>query len=147
MRVAIGADHAGFYLKEEIKKYLEKQGIEVEDYGTDSDKSVDYPQFAIRVSRTVSNNKNQLGILVCGSGIGMSIVANKIPGIRCACSYSVEMAKMSRSHNNANILSLAARFTELEEAKEIVTVFIHTKFEAGTRHERRVKQIHDLTGL
>lgn len=147
MMVAIGADHAGFHLKEEIKKYLETQGIEIEDYGTDSAESVDYPQIAIRVSSTVSNNEKQLGILVCGSGIGMSIVANKIPGIRCACGYSVEMAKMSRSHNNANILSLAARYTDLEEAKEIVTAFINTKFEAGTRHERRVKQIHDLTGL
>ncbi len=146
MRIAIGADHAGFHFKEDIKDYLEQQDYEIKDFGTDSAESADYPYIAVRVAREVSSGKARFGILVCGSGVGMTIVANKIPDIRCASCYSEPLARMSRQHNDANILSLAARYTNFQEAKKIITAFLETDFDAGGRHERRVKQIHSLTG-
>jgi ribose 5-phosphate isomerase B len=147
MTIAIGADHAGYRYKEEIKAFLEERNTPFRDFGTYSTESTHYPQFAVRVARAVSGGKADFGILICGSGIGMSIVANKIPGIRSALCYSEELAKISRIHNNANVLSLGARYTDLSEVKKMVIAFLDTPFESGSRHEIRVKQIHDLTGL
>lgn len=147
MTIAIGADHAGYHYKEEIKTFLEERNTPFRDFGTYSTESTHYPQFAVRVARAVSGGEAEFGILICGSGIGMSIVANKIPGIRSALCYSEELAIISRIHNDANILSLGARYTDLTEVKKIVAAFLDTPFEAGGRHEIRVKQIHDLTGL
>jgi len=147
MTVAIGSDHAGYNLKEEIKKLLGEMQIKVQDYGTDSPEPVDYPEISIQVAHSVSRSEGERGILICGSGIGMSIVANKIPGIRAALCFSEESAKMSRSHNNANILVMGGRFTETEVAKKMVKTFLNTEFETGGRHERRVIKIHELTGL
>lgn len=147
MTVAIGADHAGYALKEEIKKFLEQLSVKYKDYGTNSPDSVDYPDIAVRVAEAVSNSEFEQGILICTTGIGMSVVANKIPGIRAALCTSVPIAKLSREHNNANILTIGSRYIEFEEAKKIVKTFLDTKFEAGGRHERRVKKIHDLTSV
>ena len=147
MTIAVGADHAGYELKEEIKKLLIARGVDIQDYGTDSNESTDYPKHAVQVARAVSDEKAKFGILICGSGIGMSIVANKIPGIRSAACLNEEFAKLSRMHNDANVLTLAARFIDLTEADKIITAFLGTEFEEGGRHERRVKQIHELTGL
>ncbi len=145
MTIAIGADHAGYNLKEEIKKFLTELHIAYIGYGTDSTESVDYPKIAVLVARAVANSEADRGILICGTGIGMSIVANKIPGIRAALCSSEEIAILGRRHNNANILTMGGRFTEPEVARKIVKAFLNTEFEAGGRHERRVKQIHELT--
>lgn len=148
MTIAIGADHAGYTLKEEVKKFLTDINIAyIEDYGTDSTKSVDYPKIAVPVAKAVANSEADRGILICGTGIGMSIVANKIPGIRAALCCSEETAILSRRHNNANILTMGGRFIEPEIARKIVKAFLSTEFEAGGRHERRVKQIHALTNI
>ena len=140
MKIAIGSDHAGFSLKEDIKLYLAKEGYGVEDFGTDSPSSCDYPDYAKKVARAVSNGLFRFGILICGTGIGMSIVANKTKGIRAALCYSSETACLARSHNHANVLCLAARFLGKEEAKEIVSTFLSTSEEEG-RHRRRVDKI------
>ena len=143
MKVAVGADHAGFELKEKVKRYLQQKGIEIEDFGTDSTESVDYPDYAIRVAEEVSQNKVDWGVLVCKSGIGMSIVANKVAGVRAALCHSVEDTKLARGHNDANILALSGAFTSEEEAKKIVDTWISTQFEGG-RHKRRVDKISKL---
>ena len=145
MKIAIGADHAGYNLKEKIKKFLKELNISFVDYGTDSPEPVDYPKIAVSVARAVANSEAERGILICGTGIGMSIVANKIPGIRAALCWCEEAAILSRQHNNANILTMGGRLTAPEDARKIVKAFLNTEFEAGGRHERRVKQIHDLT--
>ena len=145
MIIAIGSDHAGWELKEDIKKSLKEKGISYHDFGPETDDSVDYPEYAVKVAKAVSKGDYPFGILVCGSGIGVSIVANKISGIRSALCWTEEMAEMSRHHNNANILSLGARFLEKGNALRMVHKFLNTDFEAGGRHERRVQQIHDLT--
>lgn len=147
MKIALAADHAGFDYKEEVKRFLIDQGITVEDLGTNTSEAVDYPVFARDAAQLLIDQKVQFGILICGSGQGMAIVANKMRGIRAALCFSEELAKTSRTHNNANILVLGARFTALAEAKKIVSAFINTEFESGGRHERRVNQIHDLTGI
>lgn len=138
--IPIGCDHAGFSLKEEIKTYLIEKGFEVKDYGCYSEESIDYPDFGHAVANDVESNENRLGILICGSGNGISMTANKHQGIRCALSWEVEIAKLAREHNNANILSMPARFISSETAKEMVDVFFTTEFEGG-RHERRVNKI------
>ena len=138
--IPIGCDHAGFSLKEEIKTYLTEKGFEVKDYGCYSEESIDYPDFGHAVANDVESNENRLGILICGSGNGISMTANKHQGIRCALSWEVEIAKLAREHNNANILSMPARFISSETAKEMVDVFFTTEFEGG-RHERRVNKI------
>lgn len=143
MKVAIASDHAGFELKEKIKNYFSNK-IQIFDFGTNSIDSVDYPDFAIELSKDVANKKFDFGILICGSGIGMSIVANKINGIRAAVCINTELAKLSRLHNNANILCMGAKFTVFEEAKNMIEIFLNTKFEEG-RHTRRVEKIHSLT--
>ncbi len=140
MKIAIGADHAGFSLKENLKKYLQAQGHEVKDFGPDSEASVDYPDYAHPVANSVEKKEVELGILMCGSGNGINMTANKHAGIRAALCWNSEIAKLSRQHNNANILTLPARFIEEAEAKKCVDVFLSTPFEGG-RHEGRVKKI------
>src|SRR5712671_7047213 len=140
MRIALGADHAGYQLKDQIKQHLQQQGIDVRDEGTSSAESVDYPDYARAVSHEVSEQRADFGILVCGSGIGMAITANKVDGIRAANVSTEYEAQMSREHNNANILALGARIVSTDEAFRIVDKWLATPF-AGGRHERRVEKI------
>jgi len=143
LHLAIGSDHAGFLLKSELVDYLQSISISVEDFGVYTAESADYPDFASRVAKAVQSAEYELGILICGTGIGMAIVANKHRGIRaalCADSYS---ARLAREHNNANILTLGARVIGSGLAEEIVSVFINSSF-VGDRHERRVKKIEAL---
>ena len=143
MKIALGADHAGYELKEKIKQHLQQRQIAVQDDGTDSTESVDYPDFAAKVAHDVSDRRADLGILVCGSGIGMAISANKIDGIRAANVSSEYAAQMSREHNNANVLALGSRILQEDEAIRIVDKWLATSF-AGGRHERRVGKITQL---
>ncbi|MCX6121321.1 MAG: ribose 5-phosphate isomerase B [Ignavibacteriales bacterium] len=145
--IALGSDHAGFDYKERLKKLLDEIGKPYEDFGTSSLDSVDYPDFAHAVSKAVASGKFQRGILICGTGIGMSIVANKHSGIRAAVCESSASAKLSRAHNDANILCLGARITPWETATEIVKTFLTTPFSGGERHINRIQKIHSLTGL
>ena len=139
-KIFISSDHAGFNLKEQIKKKFSKKFL-FQDLGTDnSKKSVNYPDYAHKLSKKVSNNSNNIGILVCGSGMGMSMAANKHKKIRAAVCYSVKNAKLSRLHNNANIITLGSRLTKKNTAFKCIEVFINTKFEGG-RHRKRVKKI------
>jgi len=141
MRIAIGSDHAGFEMKEAIKAHLERLKIEYNDYGTYNTDSMDYPDTGKAVANAVAEGKEDRGILICGSGIGMSIVANKVKGIRAALCYSSEIAKLSREHNDSNILVLAGRFTSRQDAKEMVKVWIDTPFSNNPRHIRRIEKI------
>jgi ribose 5-phosphate isomerase B len=143
MKIALGADHAGYELKEKIKQHLREQGIDHKDEGTTSTESVDYPDFARLVAHDVSEHRTDLGILVCGSGIGMAITANKIPGVRAANVSSEYEAQMSREHNDANVLALGARILNQDQACKIVDTWIATRF-AGGRHERRVEKIMEI---
>lgn len=143
MRIALGADHAGYELKEKIKQHLQQQRLDLQDEGTASTESVDYPDFARLVAHDVSERRADLGILVCGSGIGMAISANKVAGIRAANVSNEYEAQMSREHNNANVLALGARVVNEEQAFKIVDKWLSTKF-AGGRHERRVEKIADI---
>ncbi len=146
MKLALGADHAGYVLKEHIKEYLKSKNIDFKDVGTFKIESCDYPEFAYKVSQAVVNEEADLGILICGTGIGMSITANKIKGIRAALVHDEQTAKLSRQHNDANVLCLGGRILSEEEAIKIVEVWLNTSFEGG-RHERRLKLINQLTGL
>jgi ribose 5-phosphate isomerase B len=143
MKIALGADHAGFELKDRIKQHLREQGMALEDFGTNTGDSVDYPDFARKVAETVAEEKGVLGILVCGTGIGMAMSANKVPGIRAANCDTLFEAQMSREHNDANVLALGARVLETAAAFEIVDVWIKTPF-AGGRHQRRIDKIHEI---
>ena len=145
MRVAIGSDHAGFELKEKVKRLLKDLHHEVSDEGTISTDSVDYPDFAVRVAEAVSKAESDRGILVCGSGIGMSIAANKVPGVRAALCHNVEAARLSRQHNDANVLTLGSRLLDHSLSEQIVREWLQTSFEAG-RHQRRVQKIAQLEG-
>ena len=140
-RVALGADHAGFDLKEKIKSQLENSGHFIDDFGTYSDESVDYPDFVHPVSEAIENKEYDYGILVCGSANGVAMTANKHKGIRAAICWNEMLAKLARSHNDANILCLAGRFIDYELAKEIVDVFLSTKFDGG-RHQRRIDKMN-----
>ena len=144
--IALGADHAGFEYKEKIKALLQSMNVAFEDFGTRSAESTDYPDYAHSVALAVAAGKAEFGILVCGTGIGMSIVANKHEGIRASNVESVEGATLARQHNNANILTLGARLTPWDRAKEIIAAFLATPFEGG-RHQRRIDKIHTLTNL
>ena len=139
-KIAIGSDHAGFELKEIIKNYLTQKGYSVEDKGCYSTDSVDYPDFAHPTALVVETKAVDCGILICGSSNGISMTANKHQGIRAAIAWEPEIAKLARQHNNANILSLPARFISVELAKEIVEVYLNTEFEGG-RHSKRVDKI------
>jgi ribose 5-phosphate isomerase B len=140
MTIAIGCDHAGFELKKEVLSLLEDLGIDTKDFGTDRPVSVDYPDFGEKVSEAVSNGKAEKGILICGTGIGMSIVANKFPGIRASLCNDLFTARMSRLHNDANILVLGGRIVGLDLAAEIVKTWVTTPFE-GQRHCARLDKI------
>jgi len=146
VKIAIGADHAGYILKEAIKEFLGKKEIEYKDFGTFKLDSVDYPEYSYKVSQAVATHEADLGILVCGTGIGMSITANKIKGIRAALVYNEETASLSRLHNDANVLCLGGRMLEEEQALQLVDIWLNTSFEGG-RHETRINLISKLTGL
>ena len=137
MKVAIAGDHGGYRLKEELKTYLQSRGIEVLDLGTDSEEPVDYPLFGFACGEVVAAGKADKGIVFCGTGIGISIAANKVPGIRCSLCTGVQMAELARKHNNANILALGGRTTDAETAKAITKAWLDTEFEGG-RHQHRV---------
>ena len=139
-KICISSDHAGFEIKEFIKEFLIKSNTSIIDLGPFINKSVDYPEYAKKVSRRVSKKKSDIGILVCGSGTGMAISANKTKGIRAAVGYNIKSTQLSRQHNNANILCLGSRLTKKKHIKKIVSIFLKTKFEGG-RHNRRVKKI------
>ncbi len=140
MKIAIGADHAGFELKEKIKRWLLEQGVSVEDHGTNSRESCDYPDFGRKVGEAVAGGRADLGIMVCGTGIGMAMTANKVAGVRAANVTTVFEAQMAREHNDANALALGARVVSEDEALKLVDKFLHTPF-AGGRHQRRVDKI------
>ena len=142
-KVAIGADHAGFELKEKVKAFLSETGYDVNDFGTNSTDSVDYPLIAKALATSVASKHPPRGILICGTGIGMSIAANKIKGIIAAHCCDVETAKLARQHNNSNILTIGGRITSAELAKDIVKAWLTTDFEGG-RHQRRIQEIRDL---
>ena len=139
-KICIASDHAGFNLKETIKDYLINRNISIIDLGPSNSESVDYPTFAQKVSERVKAKKSDVGILICGSGTGMSISANKIKGIRAAVCYNTKSTRLSREHNNANVICLGARFTKKIEALKLINIFLKTKFEAG-RHLRRINKI------
>ncbi len=139
-QIAIACDHAGYATKEELKKYLSDLGYEVWDFGTHSEESVDYPDFAHPLAFAIENREYDLGILLCGSGNGVSITANKHQGVRSALCWIPEIATLARQHNNANVCAIPARFVSVSEAKHIVKAFLDAQFEGG-RHERRVEKI------
>ncbi|MCX8082760.1 MAG: ribose 5-phosphate isomerase B [bacterium] len=143
MRIGIGSDHAGFELKEFLKGELKKEGYEVFDYGTKIKKSVDYPDFAEKLAKGIQNKDIEMGILVCGTGIGMSIIANKFKGIRAARCCTIQDAVLARQHNNANVLTLGGRLLGNELAIEITKAFLETPFLKG-RHLRRVNKIKKI---
>jgi ribose 5-phosphate isomerase B len=141
--IAIGADHAGWHTKEAIKSYLESSGYPVEDVGTWSEESVDYPDYARKVAETVAAGRAQIGILACGTGIGMAIAANKVPGIRAATAHDPMTARAAREHNNANVLTVGGRVVDAVRAVEIVREFLAASF-AGGRHQRRIDKISEM---
>ena len=143
MKIIIGSDHAGFELKTSLVKRLKAAGYEIEDVGTHSTESVDYPDFAAAVGRRVANQTDDLGILVCRTGLGMSIAANKIQGVRAAPVTSERLADLCREHNDANVLCLGADLVAVEQADSIVRRFVQARYEGG-RHERRLRKVRDL---
>ncbi len=140
MKIAIGNDHAGPDYKKAIVEMLEANGHKVQNFGTDSTQSVDYPDFGHPVATAVSTNEAELGIIICGSGNGIAMAANKHGGIRAAVCWTKEIASLARQHNNANIISIPARFTSIHQAVEMVETFINTEFEGG-RHANRIAKI------
>ena len=143
MKIAIGSDHAGYQLKEEIKSLLEEKGLFYQDMGTDSEESVDYPDFAYKVAKGVADNNFDKGILICGTGIGMSIAANKVNGVRAALCHNVFSAKATRNHNDSNVLTMGSRVVAKGLAREIVKAWLGEEFDGG-RHQRRVDKINDI---
>ena len=141
MKIAIGADHAGFELKQRLVEHLKSQGHQVQDFGTNSPEPADYPDYAFPVAESVAHQQNERGILICGNGIGMSIVANKVPGIRAALSVTEKMAKATREHNDSNILVLAGRDLPADSNLKITDVWMATPFSNADRHVRRVEEI------
>ncbi len=143
MKIALAADHAGFDEKERIKKTLDEIGVEYDDMGTYSADSVDYPDYARKVGEAVARGEYDQGLLVCGSGTGMAISANKVRGVRAAVAWNAEIARLARQHNDANVLALAGRFVTPDEQAKIVKAWFEAKFEGG-RHERRVEKIEKI---
>ncbi len=146
MRVLIGADHGGFDLKEQLKAHLAGAGHDVVDMGAYGPDPVDYPDVALKVAKGVAAGEAERGILVCGTGVGMSIAANKVPGIRAANVTDPRIAALTREHNDANVLTLAGRFTTSADAKAIADAFIDTGFSHDDRHSRRIGRIHEIEG-
>lgn len=143
MNILLASDHAGYERKEELKRYLQEQNYQVEDLGTTSSDSVDYPEYAIAVGKKVSQNRTSKGILVCGTGIGMSIACNKVKGVRCAKVDNEIEAKLTREHNDANVLALSAQ-KDFATSKKIVDIFLMTPFSNAERHLRRIKEIQQF---
>ncbi len=140
LSIAIASDHAGYFLKEILKSFLKKNDYEVEDYGTNSEKRADYPDHVHPLAKAIETGKHSRGIVICGSGNGVNITANKHQGIRAALSWTPEIARLARAHNDANVLALPARFIDEETAMECVLLFLNTTFEGG-RHTVRVEKI------
>ena len=140
MKIAVGCDHGGLEHKNAIAEHLKSEGFEVEDFGIYENKSVDYPEIALKVANSIKNGENELGILVCGTGIGMSLAANKVNGIRAAACSEHFSAKYTRLHNNSNILCLGGRVIGIGTALELCDIFVNTEFEGG-RHQRRIDMI------
>lgn len=143
MKIAIGCDHGGIVLKDAVTSTLEALGAEVVDLGTNSTDSVDYPTYGLKVAETVASGQCDAGVVMCGTGIGISISANKVPGIRCAVVTNTYMAKLTKNHNNANIIALGGRVITPDEAKDIVTAWYTAEYEGG-RHQRRLDMITDI---
>ena len=143
MKIAIGADHAGFSLKEKLRQKLAGEGHDVVDFGTVSTESCDYPDFAQKVGRDVAQGRSDRGILVCSTGIGMAMAANKVDGVRAAPAQNDDEVKFTREHNDANVLTLGAKYIEAPRALELIDIFLKTEF-AGGRHSRRVAKIAQL---
>jgi len=143
MKIAIGADHAGFALKEKLRARLSAEGHEVVDYGTSSAESCDYPDFAQAVGREVGAGRTDRGILVCSTGIGMAIAANKVEGVRAAPGQSEDEVRLTREHNDANVLTLGAKYLDEAQAEALIGIFLNTEFSGG-RHARRVAKIAQL---
>lgn len=142
-KVAIASDHAGYQAKESIKRLLDELGLTYEDYGTQSEDSVDYPDYAARIGEAVARGEAERGILVCGSGIGMEIAANKVPGVRAALAWNEETARLARQHNDVNVIAVGARTTASDVILQIIRVFLSTDFDGG-RHAHRVNKITQL---
>jgi ribose 5-phosphate isomerase B len=140
-KIYLSADHAGFKLKERIKRFLDKKKIPYEDLGTDSLKSVDYPDYAKKVAKKVAKEKNSRGILICGTGTGMAIAANRFKGVRAAAAYDIYSAKMSRVDNDANVLGLRGRFFPFEKIKKIISIWLKTPFSGKSRHRIRIQKL------
>ena len=140
MKIGLASDHGGFQLKEDVKEYLKEEGYEVVDYGTKNEESVDYPEYAEKLSKAVVAGEVDRGIAICGTGIGISIACNKVKGVRAALCSETYSARMSMEHNNANILAMGGRVTGKDLALEIVSVWLNSEFEGG-RHQRRVDKI------
>lgn len=140
MKISIASDHGGLDLKNKIKQYLTSQGHEVRDFGTYTSESCDYPDFARLAAQAVASGECERGVVVCTTGIGVSMVANKVKGVRCALCVNDDMATMTRRHNNANVLALGQKYVDEQTAKQIVDAFINTPFDGG-RHQRRVDKI------
>jgi len=143
IKIMIGSDHGGYELKKELIKFLKEEKYAVEDMGTHSKDSCDYPMIGFEVAKAVADAKADKGILICKTGVGMAIIANKVHGIRAAACYDKDMARSSREHNDCNMIVLAANYTDFGKAKEILKIWLKTEH-AGDRHERRVKQIKDI---
>lgn len=141
MNIGIGGDHAGYHYKERVIKHLEEQGHTVQDFGPQSDGSVDYPDHVHPLAESIKSGSNELGILICGSGNGVAMTANKHKGVRAALAWNSEIAELARLHNNANVICLPARFIAYEYAESLVDTFVETSFEGG-RHQRRVDKIN-----
>lgn len=143
MKIAIGCDHGGITLKDSIVNYLEERGVQIEDFGTFGADSVDYPDFAYKVARSVADGKADKGILMCGTGIGISIAANKVNGIRCALCHNTETARLTAMHNDSNILAMGGRVIDADMAVNIVKAWLDTPFEGG-RHINRINKISEI---
>ena len=143
MRIALASDHAGYAEKERLKALLDDLGVEFDDLGTASEESVDYPDYARKVAERVAQGDVEQGLLVCGSGTGMAITANKVPGVRAAVAWSEEIARLARQHNDANVLAIGARTTPPDDIPKIVRAWFETKFEGG-RHAARVEKINEV---
>ena len=145
-KIAVGSDHAGYEAKERARRVLEGLGAEVSDAGTYGAESVDYPDFGAAVGRAVANGEADMGVLICGSGIGISIAANKIPGVRAGVCWNEETARLARQHNDANVLCIGARFVEPDLAARMIRAFVETDFDGG-RHQRRIDKLMMLDEL
>ncbi|MFA5403527.1 MAG: ribose 5-phosphate isomerase B [Ignavibacteria bacterium] len=144
MIISIGSDHRGFELKQRIKEYLKGKNLKVLDFGTNSNASVDYPDFAKKVGESIAKSESKFGIVICGSGIGVSIAANKVKGVRAVNATNSDMAEMSRKHNNANVICFGADFIDFDTAVKYFEIFVNTDFEGGERHNRRIEKINNI---